>query len=55
MRRRALLLAGALFLVLGCGKDSTGIPQPDPKPRPVPPSTGMVVPATAPDTALPHY
>ncbi len=50
MRRRTLLLAGALFLVIGCGKDSTGVPQPDPKPKPAPPATGMVAPVTHPDT-----
>ena len=52
MRRRALLLAGALFLVLGCGKDTTGLPQPDPKPKPVPPATGMVAPVTHADSGV---
>ncbi len=52
MRRRTLLLAGALVLLLGCGKDSTGIPQPDPKPKPAPPATGAVAPVTQPDTTV---
>ncbi len=52
MRRRSLLLAGALVLVLGC-KDSTDpLPQPDPQPKPQPPATGTVVPTAAPDTGL---
>ncbi len=51
MRRRTLLLAGALFLLLACGKDSTGIPQPEPKPKPQPPATGMVAPVVHADTA----
>ncbi len=56
MRRRTLLLAGALLLVLGCGKDSTGVPQPEPKPKPEPPATGARAPVTPPDTmvAFPH-
>ncbi len=52
MRRRSLLLAGALVLVLGC-KDSTDpLPQPDPQPKPPPPATGMVVPTASPDSSL---
>ncbi len=52
MRRRTLLLTGAVMLVLACGKDSTGVPQPDPKPRPQPPATGAVTAVPSPDTTV---
>ncbi len=53
MRRRPLLLAGVLFLALGCSKGPTSPnPTPDPGPKPNPPATGAVVPNALADTAV---
>ena len=52
MRRRSLLFAGALLLVLGCNDSTSPLPQPDPPPKPKPPATGMVAPVQTPDTAV---